>query len=441
DTPVNLSNQTYSELVLCNTDGATLNNITIDGSNTLDNNALYLEYVDNSVFDNINSSGNQEGIYGYRIQNNRISNSTFNNNHTGVSLLYSSQNTFDTLHLDSNGEGYRVFSGSGNILKGSTITNSKSSGIGQSEVNNYYFDNYFSNNDNVDLHSSPGASNFWNTSTSPGPNIVGGPYFGGNYWSNPSATGYSDTCSDSDSNGFCDQPYDVEHEDSDCSDTHNCDHLPLVQSLKWYLGGNSPDRIYRYNSDWSYDSSWGAPCGDVWDLFYDTSNGHWYVACNSPDYVYERDSNWKPVASHWVGTQCGYPRSLFKDGNYWYLACGGFSPDRVFQYDSNWNYTGHWWSLTNCGDVYGLYKYNNHWFAVNNSPDKVCEYDSSWNFVGNHWPGWFRNPRGLWNKGGHWYIPDQNGSPRKVHEYDAGWHHVSSHNISPWYPRGIAVGP
>jgi len=52
---VNLQNETFSELILCNADNSIINNITIEGSATKKNNGLYLIFTGNSHFTNINS--------------------------------------------------------------------------------------------------------------------------------------------------------------------------------------------------------------------------------------------------------------------------------------------------------------------------------------------------------------------------------------------------
>ncbi|MEN6517908.1 MAG: carbohydrate-binding protein [Methanospirillum sp.] len=44
----------------------------------------------------------------------------------------------------------------------------------------------------------------WNTTRSPGPNIVGGPEIGGNFWANLEGTGFSETHPDTNRDGFCD---------------------------------------------------------------------------------------------------------------------------------------------------------------------------------------------------------------------------------------------
>ena len=61
-----------------------------------------------------------------------------------------------------------------------------------------------------------------NVTKTPGPNIVGGPSLGGNYWAHPNGTGFSQTHPDTDGDGFCDEPYVVN------VDEGVTDHLPLA---------------------------------------------------------------------------------------------------------------------------------------------------------------------------------------------------------------------
>jgi len=92
-------------------------------------------------------------------------------------------------------------------------------------INNLIYDNLFNTTENFyNVYNSP---NFWNTVRSPGPNILGGRYFGGNVWTNPSGTGFSDTCIDRDRNGFCDQPFILT-----TYPYENIDNLPLAINSK-----------------------------------------------------------------------------------------------------------------------------------------------------------------------------------------------------------------
>ena len=53
--------------------------------------------------------------------------------------------------------------------------------------------------------------NYWNISktAATNKNILGGPFLGGNYWTNISGTGFSDTCNDIDHDGLCDTSFDM----------------------------------------------------------------------------------------------------------------------------------------------------------------------------------------------------------------------------------------
>jgi hypothetical protein len=68
--------------------------------------------------------------------------------------------------------------------------------------------NYFNNTDNGFFGASTaGLLNYEKTA---GRNIVGGPFLGGNFWANPSGTGFSQTHPDADGDGICDEPFGME---------------------------------------------------------------------------------------------------------------------------------------------------------------------------------------------------------------------------------------
>ena len=64
--------------------------------------------------------------------------------------------------------------------------------------------------------------NYWNITKTSATNIIGGSYLGGNFWSNPVGTGYSDTCVDGDADGICDIAYTIS--------ANNIDYLPLTRA-------------------------------------------------------------------------------------------------------------------------------------------------------------------------------------------------------------------
>jgi len=82
NTTVNLSNKTLAELILCNADGSTITNVTIEGSTSLDNNGIFVLNTDNSTFTNVTSSNNYYGMFLDLSNGNIIANNTgsFSNN-------------------------------------------------------------------------------------------------------------------------------------------------------------------------------------------------------------------------------------------------------------------------------------------------------------------------------------------------------------------------
>jgi hypothetical protein len=77
------------------------------------------------------------------------------------------------------------------------------------------------------------------------------PYIGGNYWTNPTGTGYSDICVDADYDGFCDVPYNVSSRSGTSNAGINIDYLPLsdefnnsppVPCPKFFVGNRSSNK-------------------------------------------------------------------------------------------------------------------------------------------------------------------------------------------------------
>jgi len=152
----------------------------------------------NVTVKNLAVSGYYLGIYlSYLSSNNTITNVTAISNNKGVYLSYSSNSTIkDSVLLNNNYGVYFYTSG-----------------------NNLIYNNYFSNTYNVYVYDT--RPNTWNVTKTAGTNIVGGGILGGNYWGSPDGYGFSDTCSDSDGDGICDQPYVI--------DDYNIDYLPLTR--------------------------------------------------------------------------------------------------------------------------------------------------------------------------------------------------------------------
>ncbi len=104
------------------------------------------------------------------------------------------------------------------LIKDNYISNNEY-GLSLSSSGSTIYNNYFNNTNNVLFGGT--IYNTWNISKQAGVNIVGGPYLGGNFWANPEDSGFSQTCTDSDSDGICDSSYML--------DTNNIDYLPLAR--------------------------------------------------------------------------------------------------------------------------------------------------------------------------------------------------------------------
>jgi len=218
----------YKQLTIKSTSGNPSNTV-VSASNSSD-------HVFNVTADWVNITGftvqnatadYMAGIHLDSVQHCHISSNHATNNYYGITLGSSSNNTL-TDNTASNNKQIGIFlvSSISNILMNNTATNNKHGITLLSFSNsNTIYNNYFNNTANV----YDDGTNTWNTTNSTGPNIVGGPYVGGNYWSDyttkyPNAT-------EKDSTGFWDTPYNI-------SGGSNKDYLPLVMPTGATLEGN-----------------------------------------------------------------------------------------------------------------------------------------------------------------------------------------------------------
>ncbi|MCX6698659.1 MAG: PEGA domain-containing protein, partial [Methanomicrobiales archaeon] len=141
------------------------------------------------------------------------------NSMLGIELDNAHQTDLKYVKVETNGVSGIVVKGDSIQIIGSTIRDNDGPGIGMLESNNVtIWNNYFSNNENVDLSNALVTGSSWNITKTTGTNIVNGPFLGGNYWAKPDGTGWSQVTPDR-GDGFCNAPF--------VYDSDNTDYLPL----------------------------------------------------------------------------------------------------------------------------------------------------------------------------------------------------------------------
>lgn len=143
-------------------------------------------------------------VYGLISEDSSLADYSYNNltnNGLGSYLTVPNQSTFAHNRVAGNAIGLLVFESNGSV----------------------FYDNYFNNTQNA---MSEISADEWNIAKTPGTNILGGRYIGGNYWSDYNGYGTNE-------DGFGSNPYDIGED--------NVDRLPLIlEGAACALRGNWP---------------------------------------------------------------------------------------------------------------------------------------------------------------------------------------------------------
>ncbi|MDD2440380.1 MAG: NosD domain-containing protein [Methanosarcinaceae archaeon] len=128
----------------------------------------------------------------------------------GIGLFECENATFKNNKIIEGNCGIYLLENRNCTLSSNIISENKHSGIyfKDSNDNISIFNNYFENLNNTNFFTESQTLT-WNLTKTNGKNILGGPYFGGNYWGTPNGTGWSQLCPDENKDGICDTPYNL----------------------------------------------------------------------------------------------------------------------------------------------------------------------------------------------------------------------------------------
>jgi PKD repeat protein len=247
--------------------------ILINGSYSYDFNPPYMEddtfgaYIDycrnisfqNSIFAKSPDSGmyvtNSEGVLvkkAYLMEN---------QNH-GIAMMQCTNSSIEeSLIINNSRVGITLDFLTGFTIRRNMLINNTQAGLLFLDVfNGTITDNVFKNTENVQFvwDSSPLV---WNTTLTPGNNIVHGPNLGGNFWATPDGQGFSETHANR-GDGICKATYAINHE--------NVDYLPLaippdeliVNFTANQTSGVPPLTVQFQDLSNGYPESWNWTFGD-----------------------------------------------------------------------------------------------------------------------------------------------------------------------------------
>ncbi len=178
-----LENSSYNNITGNNASGSFFAGILLFNSS---NNNLKINNASNNYFGGIILGFPFLFIFTGGDNNNLTGNNASNNYIIGVIIANSSNSNLTGNNISNNFfVGILMFNSSNSNITGNNVTNNEELGIYVfASSNNIIYNNYFNNLFNAE----DDGTNIWNITKTPGKNIIGGPYLGGNFWSDYEGT-------------------------------------------------------------------------------------------------------------------------------------------------------------------------------------------------------------------------------------------------------------
>jgi PGF-pre-PGF domain-containing protein len=265
DTMIKAKNSTDNALFV-QADNVKISGIKAAAATAESTSGICLSGCNNCVIENNKLTSNGRGIYIVSSKGCTISGNTIvNNGYYGIVLGSSNSNTISGNTATNDGRGIYMGNSDDNTVSSNTVTLNSVLGFYSCSLcdRNQIYNNYFNN---TEISVKSGSGNSYNTTKTPGTNIIGGSYIGGNYWGKPDGTGFSDTAVDKDGDGISDSAYSL-------PSSSYVDYLPLVYP------SNSPEPVppvAGFSSDVTSgnapltvtfkDGSTGGPTNWDWDF-------------------------------------------------------------------------------------------------------------------------------------------------------------------------------
>jgi len=255
-----------------------INNMVIDSGTE----GIAVSTQNNVITDNRVWNSSNAGIYLSYSSKNMVANNTVKSEHgwPAIFLRASSYNYLTNNTASENkGDGIKLETNSNhNHIIGNNASNNIIGIYLTSSSNNTIYNNYFNNTNNA----YDDGTNTWNITATLGTNIIGGPWFGGNYWSDYEG-------SDTNGNGLGDTktPY-----NSSSSIQNGGDYLPLTEvNLRPVSDPNGPYTgtegiVITFNGSGSYD-----PNGTIVSYEWDFGDGNTSTGV-SPTYTYAQNGTY-----------------------------------------------------------------------------------------------------------------------------------------------------